>query len=210
MRAWWTAVSMVLVSGLPPALAPALAAQEPAGERRLHVGPAAAYMVYGTYFEGPGDVGFSTGNGPAFGAAADFHAGRGVSVVAAVHRASSDWSFTGVPLLGRVDVDGAELWLADVGLRLTARRWRVRPFVQLGLGAVRYRAENALIDERATNVAAVGGVGVTAALGRRLRAELLLKDYYSSFRSVDAVAQVGAEGRRAHTLGIGVGLALGL
>ena len=207
MRACRSVPSVFLLAGV----VSAAQAQGVPGEPRLHLGPTVSYMAYGAYFEGPGSVRFSNEDGLAVGVQLDWRVSRRLGVAASGSRASSDWRFTGVPIVGTVDVGGATLWLADIGLRveLLPDR-RVRPFVQLGAGIIRYEASNALIDERATNVAAVGVLGATVRVGPHLRAELAVKDHYASFRSVDAVASVGAEGRRAHTLAVTAGASLGL
>jgi hypothetical protein len=66
---------------------------------------------------------------------------------------------------------------------------------------------NSILDEHATNVALTLAGGLTVALGR-LRGEVLVKDWISSFAGVD-LGIVGASGRRAHTIGFLAGLSLG-
>jgi hypothetical protein len=84
------------------------------------------------------------------------------------------------------------------------------PFVEAGGGAIRYAVNNALIEGEATNFAFVGGVGVQSRIGDRFALQLRVKDYLASFRSVDEAADLGVQGRRAHTIGFLLGLSIGL
>lgn len=204
---------LVLVHGVS---APPVVAQ------RAHAGVAAGYLAYGTYFEGPGEIRFSNRDGPTVGLSGDWSFRPILSLAVAASLARSDWTFREVPLVGEVNIGGARLWFADASLRLlplgarggTPRRTPgallrdVQPFVQVGGGFVHYSVHNSVLDEHATNVALILGGGFTVALGR-VRAELLVKDWISSFAGVDA-GVVGATGRRAHTIGIMAGLSLGL
>jgi hypothetical protein len=134
-------------------------------------------------------------------------------VIGNVLHATSDWSFQEVPLIGSLTIGGASLWFFDAGLRLhfplgTTRT--VMPFVEAGAGAIRYAVNNPLLEGQATNLAFVGGLGVTTRIGERLGVEARVKDYYASFKSVDEAASLGVEGRRAHTVGFLVAVNIGL
>ena len=208
-------ISILIV--VPLLLPPSLAGQ------RVHLGAAAAWMSHGTYFEGPGGARFTNRDGLAAGVTADWSLLPALSALVQGSVARSDWSFRDVPLVGDVDVGGARLWFADAGLRLfplevrrpagsaTAPLLRrgIRPFVQAGIGLVRYAVSNAILDEAATNVAGTIGAGITVSIGA-LRAELFIKDWIVSFESVDEAGFIGAAGRRAHTLALGAGLGIGL
>jgi hypothetical protein len=82
--------------------------------------------------------------------------------------------------------------------------------VEAGAGAIRYAVNNPLLEGAATNLAFVGGLGVTTRIGERLGVEARVKDYYASFRSVDEAEALGVTGRRAHTVGFLVGVNVGL
>ena len=190
-----------------------LASQQSQSVQAVRLGPTAGYLTFGTYFTGPGNLRFSNDNAAAFGGELEFPVWRDLSVVGNVLHATSDWSFQGVPLVGSVTLGGASLWFFDAGLRLhfplgSART--VLPFVEAGAGAIRYAVNNPLLEGQATNLALVGGLGVTTRIGERLGVEARVKDYFASFRSVDDAAALGVSGRRAHTLGFLVGVSLGL
>jgi hypothetical protein len=69
---------------------------------------------------------------------------------------------------------------------------------------------NAILEGQATNLAFVGGLGITTRIGERLGIEARVKDYFASFKSVDEAAAFGVSGRRAHTVGFLFGVSIGL
>lgn len=190
-----------------------LAAQQSPSVQAVRIGPTAGYLTFGTYFSGPGGLRFSNDNAAAFGGELEFPVWRDLSVVGNVLHATSDWSFQEVPLIGSVTIGGASLWFFDAGLRLhfplnSART--VLPFVEAGAGAIRYAVNNSLLEGQATNLAMVGGLGVTTRIGERLGVEARVKDYFASFKSVDDAEALGVSGRRAHTVAFLVGVTIGL
>ena len=191
------------------ALTAAATAQSPS--TRARIGPTVGYLVYGSYFSGPGGLQFSNDNGMAYGGELAVTLGNNIEVVGNVLHATSDWSFQGIPLIGTVNVGGASLWFYDAGVRVRVPVGTsgVSPLVQLTAGAIRYSVDNALLTDRATNFTYSGGLGVEAQLNRRLSILALAKDYLASFRSVDQGAVLGIEGRRSHTLALQIGAGLG-
>jgi hypothetical protein len=67
-----------------------------------------------------------------------------------------------------------------------------------------------LLTGAATNLAVSAGVGIAGRVKGRIKLHLLVKDYIASFRSVDDAASFGVEGQRAHTLGVLLGIGMGL
>jgi Outer membrane protein beta-barrel domain len=208
--------SQSLRSSLPILLAALLvhqaAAQQSWTPTRARVIPTAGYLVFGSYFNGPGDLEFSNTNGPTYGAELEVTLGHRLSVIGSALHATSDWSFSGIPLLGTVSVGGASLWFYDAGLRLRfplGATGRVSPYVQASAGATRYAVNNVLLSDHATNFAFSGGAGVLMQLAGRLSLQGMVKDYLASFKSVDQGLVVGIEGRRAHTLAFLVGAGIG-
>jgi hypothetical protein len=200
-------IGIVALSGLPAA------AQQSRSVQAVRIGPTAGYLTFGTYFTGPAGLRFSNDNAAAFGGELEFPVWRDLSVVGNVLHATSDWSFQEVPLIGSLTIGGASLWFFDAGLRLhfpVGSSRTVLPFVEAGAGAIRYAVNNPLLEGNATNLAFVGGLGLTTRIGERLGVEARVKDYYASFRSVDNAAALGVTGRRAHTVGFLVGVSIGL
>lgn len=200
-------ITILVLPGMP------LASQQSRSVQAVRIGPTAGYLTFGTYFTGPGGLRFSNDNAAAFGGELEFPVWRDLSVVGNVLHATSDWSFQEVPLIGSLTLGGASLWFFDAGLRLhfpLGMSRTVLPFVEVGGGAIRYAVNNPLLEGQATNLALVGGLGITARIGERLGLQARVKDYFASFRSVDEAASLGVNGRRAHTIGFLVGISLGL
>jgi hypothetical protein len=191
------------------ALTAPAAAQAPS--TRVRIGPTVAYLVYGSYFSGPGGLQFSNDNEIAYGGEVAVTLTNNVEAVGNVLHATSDWSFQGIPLIGTLNIGGASLWFYDAGVRVRfpVGTSGVSPLVQLSAGAIRYSVDNALLTDRATNFTYSGGLGVEAQLNRRLSILALAKDYLASFRSVDQGAVLGIEGRRSNTLAFEIGAGLG-
>jgi hypothetical protein len=203
----------LLILSLTTLLLPHAAAQQSGTTTRARIIPTIGYLVFGSYFSGPGDLEFSNQNGPTYGGELEVALDRRFSVIGSALHATSDWSFSGVPLLGTVAVGGTSLWFYDAGLRVRfplGASGRVSPYVQASAGAARYAVNNVLLSDHATNFAFSGGVGVLAQLGGRLSLQGMVKDYLASFKSVDQGAALGIEGRRAHTLAFLVGAGIGL
>jgi len=200
-------IGILALPGLPAV------AQQPRSVQALRLGPTAGYLTFGTYFTGPGGLQFSNDNAAAFGGGLEFPVWRDLSLVGNVLHATSDWSFQEVPLIGSLTLGGASLWFFDAGLRLhfpLGSTRTVLPFVEAGAGAIRYAVNNPLLEGQATNLAFVGGLGVTTRIGERLGVEARVKDYFASFKSVDEAAALGVNGQRAHTVGFLVGVSVGL
>jgi hypothetical protein len=190
-----------------------LAAQQSSSGQAVRIGPTAGYLTFGTYFTGPGGLRFSNDNAAAFGGELEFPVWRDLSVVGNVLHATSDWSFQEVPLIGSITIGGASLWFFDAGLRLhfpLGSTRTVLPFVEAGAGAIRYAVNNPLLEGQATNLAFIGGIGLTTRIGERFGLQARVKDYFASFRSVDDAAALGVDGKRAHTIGFLVGVSVGL
>src|SRR3954449_2943808 len=170
------------------------AAQQSGTATRVRVIPTAGYLVFGSYFSGPGDLEFSNQNGPTYGGELEVALDRRLSVIGSPLHATSDWSFSGVPLLGTVAVGGASLWFYDAGLRVRfplGATGRVAPYIQASAGAARYAVDNVLLSDHATNFAFSGGAGVFAQLAGRLSLQGMVKDYLASFKSVDQGVALG-------------------
>src|SRR5215210_9437619 len=185
-------ISMLVLPGFP------LAAQQTSPVQAVRIGPTAGYLTFGTYFTGPGGLRFSNDNAAAFGGELEFPVWRDLSLVGNVLHATSDWSFQEVPIIGSVTIGGASLWFFDAGLRLhfpLGSTRTVLPFVEAGAGAIRYAVNNPLLEGQATNLAFVGGLGVTTRIGERLGVEARVKDYFASFKSVDEAAALGVNGQ---------------
>jgi opacity protein-like surface antigen len=185
---------------------------------RVQVALGGGWLTSGDYFRGPGGLALDNGDAFAGNLQVSVAVYRSIGLVLAVAHARPDWRLSGVPLIGSIGVPGARLWFGDVAVRAHAPLGRTaRPptvFAQAGAGLVDYAVDTRIVgrslDEHATNFAVTLGAGAALPLTDRLGLELLAKDYIVSFKSVQDLAAVGVEGRRAHTLLLTVSARLGL
>jgi hypothetical protein len=185
----------------------------PPSPTRIQLIPSVGYFTFGTYFTGPAGIQFSNQDGLAYGGQLAVTLWRNLSLVGSILRGSSDWSFESVPLVGRISIGGASLLLYDAGLRFSQPLGASSPIAvagQVTAGAIRYSVEHPLLTGAATNFALSVGAGIAGRLKGRINLHLLVKDYIASFRSVDDAASFGVEGQRAHTLGVLLGIGIGL
>src|SRR3954471_24387579 len=76
------------------------AAQQSRTETRVRVIPTAGYLVFGSYFSGPGNLEFSNENGPAYGGELEVSLGRRFSVIGSARPATSGLGLCRGPPLG--------------------------------------------------------------------------------------------------------------
>jgi hypothetical protein len=188
-------------------------------DSRVQVAAGGGFMTSGTYFTGPASLELRGDDAFAGSLQASAPVHRSLRIVVAGSYAEPDFRLTGVPLVGSVGLRGAHLWFSDAALRgqvplASASPTNAVAFAQVGAGLAHY-AVNATIlgnavDESATNFAAALGVGLGLAFTERLGVEVMAKDYIASFKSVRDLAAFGIEGRRTHTVFLGVSARLGL
>ena len=196
------------------AAAPALAqsragAASTAGNGKvLQVTPYAGYMNFGDYLRGPLGTSLSNANAAVYGAQLGLKLAPSVSLVGNVAYSNADVR-VGVPLLGGISVGRSSLLLYDGGLQLDvpAASLPIAPFVQAGVGAIRYDIDQSVLQAQATNLAANVGVGADVPLGRNAGLRLMAKDYIGRFDFKDATS-FDVEGRTAHNWAFTAGVTL--
>jgi hypothetical protein len=152
--------------------------------------PYVGYMVFGNYLSGP--LGSSVSNAPAplIGAELGMKITPNLSLVGNLATTSSDIQ-AGIPLLGGVAVAHSRLVMYDAGLQLampltTAMGTQMTPFLQAGVGAMRYDITQSVINTTTTNFAANVGAGVDFAVGRGVGVRVMAKDYIGKFDAQQA------------------------
>ena len=180
--------------------------------------PYAGYVMFGDYLEGPANVSLSNRNAALFGAQLTFNLIPSVAVYGNFGYSRSSWNVDQVPVLGDLSLGKADLMLYDAGVHLSAPVGaavgpRVAPFLQLGVGAIRYGLDENLVAEildrtSATNFAVNGGVGLDVQLVRALGARVMVKDYLASFAS-NRLRNLRLEGKWAHNVALSLGINLG-
>src|SRR5687767_3486136 len=183
----------LLASALP------LAAQQ-AKPKVFDVSPYAGYMMFGKLFEGPIGTSISTGSGPVYGAQMSLTMAKNIALYGNVGYSSSDLK-VGVPILGGLDIGTSKALFYDGGIELKVPMQAasvVTPFIQGGVGAMRYEVESGFLNAQATNIAYNFGGGVDVRLSPNFGLRLMAKDYLGKFDFKEARSEerrVGKECR---------------
>src|SRR5688500_2442192 len=198
-----------VVAALAATALPAVA-QQVEKAKVFDVSPYAGYMMFGKLFEGPIGTSISTGSGPVYGAQAKLMMSKNVAIYGNVGYANSDLEI-GIPILGGLDVGTSKALIYDGGVELTipmAQSTVVSPFLQGGVGAMRYEVESGFLNTTATNVTYNVGGGVDVQLTPNLGLRLMAKDYIGKFDFKEATS-FDLNGKTTNNVALTVGLNLG-
>jgi opacity protein-like surface antigen len=182
-----TGAAMLL--GLISLSGPALAQQQgirPVSSGTLfNVTPYAGYMIFGDFLRGPVGTTLARSNGAVYGAQLGMQIAPNVSVIGNVAHSSSDLQ-VGVPFLDKLNVGTSGVWLYDGGLQLDiptgGSASPIKPFVQVGAGAIRYDITAAsIVKTTATNFAFNAGAGLEYQMTPTVGFRLFARDYIGKF-----------------------------
>ena len=154
------------------------------------VSPYAGYMMFGKLFQGPIGTSVSAGSGPVYGAQMSLTMAKNIALYGNVGYSSSDLKI-GHPIIGGLDVGSSKALLYDGGVELKVPMQAasmVTPFVQGGVGAIRYEVESGFLNANATNVAYNFGGGVDVKLSPNFGVRLMAKDYLGKFDFKEATS----------------------
>ena len=203
----------LLVGALSVLMAAPLAAQEgsignPDKPSVFTLTPYAGYVIYGEHFELPGDVKYTNDNSWVVGAQAGFDLSRNFSLVGNFGWSKTNWEFE---FDGGAETSAGDvgIWLYDgnVQFRLpvTAGMSTFAPFVQAGVGAIKFSVDNNDIEsDGATNIAYNVGLGADFSVGG-LGLRLMAKDYISSF-AWDELEDTDIDDKLSHNFALTAGL----
>jgi hypothetical protein len=207
MKRFAVRTSMVGIAALASALPLAAQSVKP---KVFDVTPYAGYMMFGKLFEGPIGTSISTGSGPVYGAQMSLTMAKNVALYGNVAYSSSDLK-VGVPILGGLDIGSSKALLYDGGLELKIPMQAasvVTPFVQGGVGAIRYEVESGFLNTTATNVAYNFGGGVDVRLSPNFGVRLMAKDYLGKFDFKEATS-FDLNGKTTNNVALSLGVNFG-
>lgn len=198
------------LTGLAIVAAP-LSAQDSA-RPLAEVTPYAGYLVTSSLLDGPRGTSLSSSSGPVYGLQLAVPLGASIAVVGNIASGTSDLRI-GLPFVGGLSVGSTRTLLYDAGLQLgipgAARGGRaLMPFVQAGVGGVRYDVDVSVVRAKATSLAFNAGLGLDLALGRGFGIRLMAKDYIGKFDFQEATS-FDLRGRTAHNWALTAGIRAG-
>lgn len=190
--------------------APTLHAQRPTIAR---VTPYVGYMMFGDYVDGPIGTRISNASSAVYGVSVGLDLSRNVSLVGNIGYTDSNVR-VGLPIIGGVNIADSKVLLYDGGLqyRLPTRSslgTGIAPFVEAGVGAIRYEVRTGPLTTQATNVAGNFGGGVDLSLNRSIGIRAAVKDYVGKFDFKEATS-FNLNSRVSHNVAFTLGLTLGL
>jgi hypothetical protein len=201
-----TLSAIALIAG---ALVGPIAAQAPGSGTVLHISPYAGYMVFGNYLKGPMGTSLSNAPAPMFGTQVGLSLAPDISLVGNVAYATSDMK-VGIPFLGGFSVGNSSMLIYDASIEYNLGTMKqgalpLSPFVQAGVGAMKYDVSASVLNTKATNFAGNIGAGVDLTVGKGMALRVLAKDYIGKFNFKDATG-LGISGNTAHNWAVTAGL----
>lgn len=193
----------------PTVIAAPLFAQAANSGTALHVTPYAGYMVFGTYLQGPVGTSLTSKPGAIYGAQVGMSLAPNLSLVGNLATTSSSMQ-VGLPFLGGLSVGNSSMLIYDADLeydfgKSSSGALPFEPFIQAGIGQMRYDINASVLETHATNLTENVGLGADFQVGRGVALRLLAKDYIGKFNFQDATG-LGITGNTAHNIGLTAGL----
>jgi len=204
--------SSIVIAGFFAAIASTASAQSPApiaSGTAFELTPYAGYMIFGDYLKGPLGTSISNAPGPIYGVQLGMKIYPNVSLIGNLGYTSSDIT-AGVPFLGGYSIAHSSTLLYDGGLQLdlplaTTSGLSLKPFVQVGAGAMHYNIDASILQTNTTNFAGNVGLGADIGLGQSLGLRLMAKDYIGKF-NFQGATQLDVQGQTAHNFALSAGL----
>ena len=201
---------LVRLLGAAAALAAALPVQAQVKQPSVRLTPYVGYMSFGSLVSGPLGSSLTNGGGPAYGAQVSVPLSPAIGVYGNVAYSRPGLEI-GLPIIGGISVGEGSVLLYDGGVQLTVpgrTAQQISPFVQAGIGGMKYSFDFSPIRLDATNLAYNVGVGADLPLGRNLGVRVLAKDYIGKFDASDVVG-LDIETKTTHNWALSLGVTLG-
>lgn len=179
----------------------------------LEVTPYGGYMIFGNFIDGPLGTSLSSSASPVYGAQLGLALAPQLKLVGNIAHAAGDLK-VGIPFLGGINAGTTSALVMDGGLQLSlptpASRLAYVPFVQAGVGAMRWNVNLGSTSLQTTSTNLVGnlGAGIDVSLGQSMGLRFMAKDYIGKFDFKQATS-LDVSGKTAHNWAITAGLRLG-
>lgn len=186
-------------------------AQQPRGPG-VGITPYVGYMSFGSLVSGPLGSRLTNGTGAVYGGQLTLPLTRSISVYGNLAYSNPGLE-VGVPILGGVSIGQGSVLMYDGGLQLSAplgggNGRGLVPFVQAGIGGMRYSFDISPVHITATNLAYNVGAGATIPLGANLGIRLMAKDYIGKFDAQE-VSGIDVTTKTTHNFAASIGVTLG-
>jgi hypothetical protein len=176
----------------------------------LEVTPYGGYMMFGKFIDGPLGTSLSSGASPVYGAQLGLALAPGIKLVGNVAHAAGDLKI-GIPFLGGIKAGTTSALIADGGLQLSlpTPTSSYVPFVQAGVGAMRWNVNlgSTGLQTTSTNLTGNLGAGLDLNFGPSMALRFMAKDYIGKFDFKQATS-LDVSGKTAHNWAITAGLKL--
>jgi hypothetical protein len=172
--------------------------------------PYVGYMSFGSLVAGPIGSSLGNGSGPAYGAQISVPVNPAIGFYGNVAYSRAGLE-VGLPVVGGISVGEGSVLMYDGGIQLSVpgrTAQQISPFVQAGIGGMKYSFDLSPIRLDASNLAYNVGVGADLPLGRNLGIRVLAKDYIGKFDTGDIVG-LDLDTRTTHNWALSLGVTLG-
>lgn len=180
---------------VPPSTVLAQGASLPPRATVASVTPYVGYIDFGDFATGPLGTSVSTAAAPVFGVALGLDMSPRVALVGNLGFADSKLRGN-LPLLGGYNFGDSKVFLFDAGVHVRLRdpsasapASPIAPFVEAGVGAIRFNQSVGPLETDATNLAVNVGAGIDLRLAPAYALRLTVKDYIGRFDFSDALGQ---------------------
>jgi len=185
-----------------------LAAQKPTVAR---VTPYVGYMTFGDYVDGPLGTSVSNEGAVVYGGTLALDVAPQLSLVGNLGYTESDLRVR-IPIVGGVSIANTRILLYDAGLQYRfgtpgALGTGAIPFVEGGLGAIRYEVSKGPLTTNTTNFAGNVGGGIDLHVSRSLAFRGAVKDYIGKFDFKEATS-FNLDSKVAHNVAFTAGISL--
>ena len=179
----------------------------------IELAPYAGHMLSADLKSGPLGTRATIAGGPVYGAQAMLPLLPGAALMANVAYSKSDLEAR-APILGGVRFGSNESWFIDAGIQIGATGdggggRPIKPFAQVGGGAVRRTLSVAGMNATATDYAWHAGVGLDVVVTPNVALRALARDYVAPFDFQEAIF-VDLERETMHNIAVSLGVRVSL